>query len=47
MIKPYHKLLEAKAYVLEVDNITTLSLGETIGLGTNERFSRNSNHLNG
>lgn len=46
-IKPYHEHLKAKAYVLEVGDTTSSSLGETIGICTNGHPSRNTNHHDG
>ena len=46
-IKPYHEPLEAKAYVLEVEDTTISSLGETLGSCMRGYSSQNTNHYNG
>ena len=46
-IKPYHEPLEAKAYVLEVEDTTILSLEKTVGSCVRGYSSQNTNHHNG
>ena len=45
-IKPFHEPLEAKAYVMEIDDTKNSSQGETIEVSMNRRSSQNNIHHN-